>query len=202
MNNYLILADRRLDIEQFGKDLAAALGFNTIIDHPGSSYPTVQIDCGDDLTLMMRAEYGAKLGKVEIYASAKGTHVLEQYERPKMPSAGIDTSRDIAALAKDVSRRVIEPARDAVTEARAAIAKRAECISGLQSLAKSLEREFPGLQVVQRSPNDKTASLYFNKNGCYLNGSMYADGVCHFERISLSGHENARRLFALIANAS
>jgi hypothetical protein len=190
--------------EAFGRALAQALGHAVHVDMPGSLYPNVTIDCGDGLKLYLRSEYGAKLGRVEVFAAFDGPgHRLETHERPKLPSAGADSARSIEALAKDITRRVIEPARPAIAAYRDALAKRENVTAGLKGMAKAMEASFPGLQVTLRDDNATEAQIYFNRPEVgYLTGTMNADGKCSFQRVAIHTADGARRLFALLSSAA
>lgn len=187
-----------MDLESFGRDLAAALNLPVNVDNPGSSYPVIDIDCGDGLVISMRAEYGAKVGKVELFAHMRAAGKLEHHERPKMPSAGVDASRDMVTLARDVTRRIIEPAQVAAAATREAIAAREEKCGGLAAMATALMAEYPGMSIRQRDPNATSAEVYFNKYGVYLTGSLRVDGKIEIQRLSLATVEQSRALLALI----
>jgi hypothetical protein len=185
-------------LEAFCRALATELGFPIEVESPGSYSPVVRLDAGDGLTLHPRAEYGAKVGRVEIHASAAGARKLEQHERPDTPSATVDSSRDIKAIARDVMRRVVEPGHIAAKATADACAKRAETVDGLHKLSAALMVEFPGLSITHRD-NEKTADVYFNADGVYLTGALWPDGHLNIQRFSVSTADQARKLFGLMA---
>ncbi len=194
--------DYGFKLATFGRDLAKALAMPVTVDHEESNYPSVSIDCGDGVSIALRNEYGAKRSKVGVWAGCKGQAKLDHHERPPMPSATIDSGRDMAALARDVTRRVIEPARMAAVETAERVAKKDAITGGLRELAKELERSYPGLQVIHET-NKTTADLYFNRPGVgFLHGTLYPNGTCSFQRVSLDGADAPRRLFAILSGGN
>lgn len=193
------IVDNRLDLETFGRELARAMNMGVEVDSPGSLYPCVTIVCEDGLELSLRAAYGSQLGKVEVYATTPFARGLDHYERPEMPSAGVNTSRDIGAIARDLIRRVVDPARGPVEAARDALAKRRAETGQLSALSASLMKRFPGLSINHRE-NEKHADVYFNKGGCYLTGSIDANGRLNIQRFSVSSPAQSAALLALISS--
>lgn len=202
MSNPYVTTDkygrREMALEAFCRALATELGFSIEVDSPGSYSPSIRIDAGEGLTLHPRAEYGAKVGRVEIHASAAGARKLEQHERPATPSATVDSSRDMKAIARDVMRRIVEPGRIAAKATADACARRAETVDGLRKLSAALMAEFPGLSITHRD-NEKTADVYFNADGVYLTGAIWPDGHLSIQRFSVNTADQTRKLFALIA---
>lgn len=196
--------DRAFKMEAFGRALAQMLGYAVDVDSPGSLYPSVKIDCGEGLKLYLRSEFGAKLGRVEVFASFDGPgHKLELSQRPAMPSATADSSRDMKAIAKDITRRVIDPARPAVEAYRTALAAREAVTTGLKEAARELEASFPGMQVTLRDDNATEAQIYFNRPDVgYLTGTLSPDGTCSLQRVAIRTSDGARRLFALLTGGN
>jgi hypothetical protein len=201
MSKYVI--DNRMDLTAFSKDLAQALGFPLTIEHEASSYPSPYIECGDGLTLRPSANYGAKIGKVDVYACAAFSGALEHHERPKFPSATVDSSRDIKAIVRDIMRRVVEPGRIVAKETAERAARKRGVTDGLKALCRELEASFPGLQASLTSSHATSANLYFNRPGNgYLSGSLQADGTINIQRLSLGSADDARRLFAILSGGN
>lgn len=195
--------DTYVDLESFAAALAKELGYAHDVREPGR-YAVASIDCGDGLSLGFYAQHGAKKGRVEVYASAadRGLVYRQSCGNDKMPSATVDTGRDIAAIARDITRRVIDPGR----KAAALVAEKAATIrdngAKLADLCHSLSREFPGLQATQDKAEDQSARLYFNGggDGWYMTGTLHPDGHAHFERVQIATPEGARKLFALMSS--
>lgn len=188
---------REMNLEAFGRDLATALGYPLTVEGHGS-FADCTLDAGDGLTLILRAEYGAKLGRVSVYCRIPGAGKLDHHQRPNAPNATVDSSRDMTAIAKDVMRRVVEPGRLVAAETAELVAKREATCNGLKDIATALMAEFPGLSINTRE-NETRADVYFNQNGCYLTGNLEPDGRLSIQRFSVDTPERARALFTLIA---
>lgn len=190
---------RALALERFGRDLASALDMPVDVpEGAGSSYPAVRIDCGSDLTLGMRAHYGAKTGKVEVWADTGLGRNLYHTERPTMPSATVDSARPMEAIARDITRRVIEPARVVVEQTRAKAGARRDQMDELKGMCADLMKRFPGLSLATPEPTHPAAHVYYNANGCYLTGTLHLDGHLAIQRFSIETPQQAEALFALI----
>ncbi|MFA5897876.1 MAG: hypothetical protein WC829_02060 [Hyphomicrobium sp.] len=190
--------DREFKLEQFTRDLAAALGYAAIISDPGTKYPTCWIDAGEDMRLHVRSNYGAKISKADIGAGTAGNKsaALEYHNRLKFPSISVDSGRDMAAIAKDVKRRLIDPSRALVEQETERCAKHESEIAAMLALAENLKKDFPGLELHHENKNAKTMELYLNNGAGYLYGEMSHDGRCAFQQFSVKGLDGARRIFA------
>jgi hypothetical protein len=52
-------------------------------------------------------------------------------------------------------------------------------------MARDYEKRFPGLQCDMKQGNAIECSVYYNRNGSYITGSLYEDGRINFQRVSV-----------------
>lgn len=111
-----------------------------------------------------------------------------------LPEASVSVARPLAAIAKDITRRVIMPAAAPLAkrvEYAAAIVKRRK---GVAEMAEELGR-FPGLTVRLERSGD-SASLYASDP--YLSGRLDSDGSVTLDRLSSLSLEKFAAVWAAI----
>jgi hypothetical protein len=100
---------------------------------------------------------------------------------PEMPDANLSPNRPIAALAKEIKRRVIEPSKQALEVARGRVAEELSRRSSLADKVAELSKAFP-IAAIDLDRDGGSASFYLNARGAYLSGSLYADGSLSLQR--------------------
>lgn len=192
--------EKRFDLCGFARAIAAHLdGYTVDTRDEESHYPSATLVKGD-ARINLRNGYGAKFGKIEFAAYHAGAGVLDSYARSlDVDNISIDGTRDVAKIAADLKRRMLDKLPDAIAAVDARIVERAARVDGLASIIAELQTAFPGLSINRRDENATSADVYFNHDGRYLTGSIDADGCLSIQRLSLRTADDARALFALVA---
>lgn len=191
--------DRYLAAADLAADLAPLLDAelrNTPEDSAGS-FQIGKLALGD-LCLSLCPERGAAFGKVVVsaYAARKvEDQVRRQITPPKFPKATVSTERPLAAIARDIQRRVIEPAAAPLEACKAAAARINGEREELERHAASLRERFPGLEV---TIDRDGLSAQLRHPGCYLYATLRPRGSVYFERLDLDAPQAAALLAALL----
>lgn len=190
-------SEMAVDRKAFALALAEVLHMTATWDDDAGRYAHVWIEAGEGLQITVTTPYGTSLGRVELRGYAPDERpTLDHNEWSKLPSITVDSARPIEALAKDIQRRLIEPARPVVDEGKAKIAAKRNLIDQLAATVASLKAEFPALSVdIER--NGTTANVYLNRNDSYITGTLWPDGHINLQRVSLPGADKAKALIAL-----
>src|SRR5262245_60317119 len=173
-----------LAMTNFAADLAKALGGKVLprdADRIGGDRDDIEVD-GVRLWLTW-SSWGAARGKVRVHA-ARPADNLRYNDHPygdgyKLPEASITPSRRMAALAKDIRRRVIEPAKPVIAKWRehgAAVTKRGEDLVARAERLRAL-----GMAVRLDEGATRTGSLH----GFGMYGEFYADGSVNLRSMNL-----------------
>lgn len=192
--------EKQFDLAGFGQAIAEAIGMSCEVREPGL-YPVVTLSSGD-LRVSLRNGYGAKFGKIEFNAWFAAETFLEHHERTKVASITVDGTRPIDAVAKDVKRRLVQPALDQAKESARKVAARRNGCNEFRAMAAEMRATYPGLSIEFPSDNATSARLYFNANECYLTGELYSDGRISVQRLSLRTAKAASALLDLISRDS
>lgn len=192
--------EKRFGLCGFARAIAAHLdGYSVDTRDEESSYPSATLVKGD-ARINLRNGYGAKFGKIEFAAYHTGAAVLDSYARSLgVNNVTLDGTRDVAKIAADLKRRMLDKLPGAIAAVDARIAERSARVDGLASIVAELQTAFPGLSINRRDGNATSADVYFNHDGRYLTGSINADGCLSIQRLSLRTANDARALFALVA---
>jgi hypothetical protein len=173
------------DIQAFARDLAAVMGGAYVTPakddmSAAERYATFTLD-GYDISLSRDwSDRRNKTVHVSIRMIGDKLGHLES-DGYRMPKASVSGTRPLAALAKDIRRRVIEPAAAPAAKRRELTESRTQYANNLAAHAKRMRAAFPGLQV---DVSDSAASLYLNSDGNYLTGRLDGDGKVTIDRIS------------------
>ncbi|OQM74932.1 hypothetical protein [Manganibacter manganicus] len=191
--------DRDFLMRDFAFDLATELAMNVEnADDLQQSYAGAWIDCGNDLTIFVNAEHGAKIGRVKVGAFTGLVRKLDS-NGPKMPSATYDAARPMAAIAKAIRKNIIDVARPLVDGLREQVKERVRSADEFGALIHLMEMRFPGLQINRKNPNDLTAEIYINNGAGYASGTLYTDGRISFQRVSAYSRESSDAILSAIA---
>ncbi|MBS3648824.1 hypothetical protein KEU06_09420 [Pseudaminobacter sp. 19-2017] len=189
---------KEFDLHGFTAALAAVLGGK---DQSNSDHSMTRLSVMTGAVEMsLRTGYGSTWNKVTICPYFPCQQGLNHYEQIKVDSITVTGDRDIAAVAKDVKRRILDGIEPKLEEARARVAARETLKSSVAERAADWQRRFPGLQV-KISSDGTGADVYYNRAGRYLNGSMTRDGTLSLQRVSLDGPETSEALLALLTAA-
>jgi hypothetical protein len=150
------------------------------------------------VTLVMRKGYGATANKVTIHAYIAAEDALEYHQRTKFESITVTGTRPAEAVAKEITRRLLDGVEIKIAEALARVNAHNATKSAVKERAAKWAQDFPGLSITVND-DGMSARLYFNKGGKYLNGDMQRDGSISIQRLSLDGEASATQLLGLIA---
>lgn len=190
--------DRDFLMADFTQALADALGYPAP-DFESARY-SGKIECGDGLGILIRSEYGAKMGRVDIRAFADEAHKVERYQVPSFPSATYDASRPLDVLAKAIRKNIIDPARPLLGGLRDLVAERDKRIEAFGAMIADMETRFPGLSLKRNGERELTAHAYLNNGNGYISGTLGDDGRIHFERLNVNSADMTTAILALIAS--
>lgn len=192
--------DRYFEMRDFAWALALELEVNLINEEESRSvYGCAYLDCGDDLSIRIYAQTGAKIGRVEISASASEiTRKLDSHDWVNMPSATYDAARPIDAIAKAVRKNIIEPARPIVAGLRERARARDDAAAEFGRQIKQMEADFPGLSVTRQNERDLSANLYLNNGKGYVYGSVMHGHGFNLQRVSISAADDVRAFLSLM----
>lgn len=180
---------RAVDVTRFTTDLCQALGGKLVNDPERRAGASFILDgaeisvhsiwnASDKVSLHIAPSPRTWLGSNEPHG--------EEY---KLPSIRVSVERPMAALAKDVKRRLIDPAQGPLAKRREHTAKIADNATKLKVTSERLRATHPSLDV--RLERDATYNgTFYNRNGVYLNGRFDYNGSVTIDRIgSLSAEQ-------------
>lgn len=175
--------ERKLDMKAFLGDLAKALGGKVIAGT--DSLDPMRIKMPDGLVLYFSNSTWRASGfdKVRVAATEPADARVPYNELPRgpewnLPSASMSCERPMAALVKDIRRRVIEPSR-------APLAKRRELLATIAARGRSLARVADYMRATgvdaRLKDGDRSGTFYMSEP--YVSGSFYDDGTVSIERL-------------------
>lgn len=167
--------EKVLDMKRFAKDLAKEMG-GTLDKPPESGYDAeryASFKLGDETIGLTAGWKRSELEKVTVTINPK-TRVPYGFDRPdaKLPDAMVSVSRPLAAIAKDITRRVLEPAKAPLAIIRDILDKRTNDIATLKNVAAEIKAK--GFEV--RMADDATYSGDFYAKGYDLSGRFNVNG--------------------------
>lgn len=173
---YLLASESRhgnkaIDLPRFATDLANELGAMVLpCDHPMENQKVL---LGDANMLRLTANNWKR--HVTVGIEPTDVPLMERWSA-KTKSATVDPEkRSIAAIAKDIKRRVIEASLPGLMECRKALNDKKDRATKVGAWVYDVRREFPSLSV--KYENGETATVYLNNNGVYLNARIESYGV-------------------------
>lgn len=200
MTNYLTGTNRWgeavFDMARFAADLAAELGGTVIEDPERRDCNTIEVD-GVRAWLATKGYGAGAYAKVHVHAM-RPADGLAYNDHPygkeyKLPDAWVTATRPMPAIAKDVRRRVIEPAKTPLAKWRehgAAVRRR-----GADLVARAAWLRGLGLAV--RLDNGATRTGNFHGA---VSGEFYADGAVNIRHLNLDAATFERVVRAIDAN--
>ena len=147
--------------------------------------------------LSVRKVWNGGPGKATVYATHCDRRQLAYNDTPRdlqWPEATVSTGRPMAALAKDITRRVVEPAAEVNARFVGLLAARNERCRSLGLAMADLATSFPSLKVSRKDCDAHSADLHLYEGGLYLTGTLRPGGEVSVERLgSLSAERSTPR---------
>lgn len=187
-----------IDVRPIAAELATILG-GTVdgTNRDGETFDHwATIDIGADCIDIRRA----KPTRLEISISANDVPaaIVGRIGCLKAPSVTIDGTRDSAAIAKDIKRRVIEPAQAGLADYRAKAQDIKTRDGSLAAVVASLQADFPNLRFTLESGRETASMAGGHKAATYCHARVEPNGDVYFERIGTLSADKARQILAIL----
>ncbi len=193
-----------IDVRPLAAELAAALGGAVVNRHPdGETFShSADIALNDSLITVSRVWPNKKRLTLSI-------DILEPYNlsyddtgRIQLPKITVDPARDAATIAKEIQRRLIEPAKEPLRKKREAIAAYLAKKDKAGALLEQMRKDFPRAYFSEHGRRDQSFQISSSSDasGHFLaTVTQYGDGPSiHFERVSPASWEQAQRILAIL----
>lgn len=194
------------DIQAFARDLAKEMGAVYVAPPKESMggeerYAKIKLDGYEiGLTRDWRDRRNATVHvSIGVIGDRLGYNETGSRDEYKMPKASVSGTRPLAALVKDIRRRVIEPASAPAAKRRELKTQREQWANNLAAHAERMRAAFPDLQVTVAEGETYAGSIYLNRDGGYLSGRLYSDGSVTIDRISQLNAEAFAGVMAALA---
>lgn len=189
--------EKAVDLKRFVADLAKELGGKVWNDPMVDADDRTHIVLGKERLDFHAHEWGAAKGRVRVTIWAPDVrHDERGYygdKRMRTEDATVDPNkRTIAAIAKDIQKRVVDGSKEAlrlqreyadtVRQGRADIKKHAEQL-----------RQATGLDVTVNE-GERNARVYWNGDGLYISGTLSADATVSIDRVGSMPLEKFEKL--------
>jgi hypothetical protein len=190
--------DIKIDLPRFAADLAKELGGK--LQKPDTDYPNERqrIQIGADML-----ELGANNWKKRVTASLSAPEIKwgdwSTYDKAqKTESASVNPDgRSIAAIAKDIRKRVIEANQPALAARRAYAAQQQQNREDIVRHADALKAAHPTLNV--RVNQDKqSAEIYTGASGHYIDAALSSSGKVSIRRLGDVSAEQFAKIMAVL----
>lgn len=201
-NPFLVTGERGeayLDTVKLAEALAPLVGGTVEKREPGAYGRTV-IVMPDGLRLFVSGDYKAK--RRAIISSYCPEELRQAAGRVSFPDATVDAGRPIDAIARDIKRRVVEPAAEPLAKVRERAEQDRKARESLVAVCRDLQRKFPTLRIdlPEGEAYQASFSAYGGPDG-HVSGRISASGKVTIDRISSIGLELAETLFAALLPA-
>jgi hypothetical protein len=192
--------DIKIDLPRFAAELAKELGGK--LQKPDTDYPNERqrIQIGADML-----ELGANSWKKRVTASLSAPDVpwgdWSTYDKAqKTESASVNPDgRSIAAIAKDIRKRVIDANQPALAARRAYAAQQQQNREDIVRHADALKKAHPLLDV-RVNKERQNAVIYSGSSGHYISATMNSDGSVGIDRIGSVSAETFGKIMAALNN--
>ncbi|WPM81387.1 hypothetical protein R5W60_06850 [Brucella pseudintermedia] len=186
----------QFDIAAFGRDLAAVMGLAAELEV--GRYGSAKLIWPEGFHATLSFSFKSDK-KVVIRGWCDDNNKIEWYgDRVSFPAISVNPSRDLSAIAKDIQRRLVGPAKEALEKVRAKVAEQNDKGNRLAAVVKEYTERFPGLSVTMYPGNSREASIYLNAHDNYLSGSVDSDGRLNIQRCSVGDATASRALLAAL----
>lgn len=192
----------RIDVQRFAKDIAAQLGGTIIPENPDAydAKTSASFTMPEQLKIHVWHNYSHKGAQVGL--SIAPTDVPQDLwssmygDKYKLPSITVSTDRPLSALAKDITRRLIEACASPVRERRAYAKQQQEHKDSLGVAVAALKKAFPALDL---RVNDKGTEATFYSSKPYMQGRVYVDGSVGIDRLGTISPEAFAKVMRLLS---
>jgi len=169
-----------IDIKRFAADLAKELG-GQLLD--AGNFDQQAIKVGADV-LHLSANTWKRVVHAWISAPDVPHGDWSSYDKEqKAVDANVNPDgRSIAAIAKDLKRRVIDANQPALAKRRAHAAQQKHNRQNVAQYAADLKAAVPGLDI-RVDERNQSAAIYSGPQSYYLSGRMGCDGQVSIDRI-------------------
>ncbi|KAB2661438.1 hypothetical protein F9K91_24890 [Brucella tritici] len=192
----------RFDIETFGRDLAAEMGIEVEVDGAGTLYPNVVLILGQGLIASLCFSHKADK-KVHIRGYHRDNNKLAHHsDRVSFPNITVNPERDLAAIGRDIQRRLIQVSKEGIESIKARLASQNERAGMLADVIKEYKERFPDASINSISGSTHEADIYYNRNGTYLSGSIDYKGKLYIQRLSVGDAKTSAALMAALTGLS
>jgi hypothetical protein len=191
-----------IDVRPIAAELAAILG-GTVdgTNRDGETFDHwTTIDIGAD-RIGIRRTKNTRL-EISISANDVPAAIVGRVGGFKAPSVTIDGTRDSAAIAKDIRRRVIDPAQAGLADYRAKAQAVQARDGSLADVVASLQVDFPNLRFTLESGRETASMSGTSKAATYCHARVEPNGGVYFERIGTLPADKARRVLAILNEAA
>jgi len=169
----------RIDVGRFAADLAIELGAEVMATAEGWR----ELKIAEDLSLMLCVAYD----KIYVYVKSRALGIprgdelyYSQSQAAAMPEARVSPSRPMAAIAKDIRRRVIEPSAAPLAYRKNYAAQRQAARDNLERWLAAFAITCPEMhQDSRRSDNSPYQRLIFwegGGGGLHMHATVHSDG--------------------------
>jgi hypothetical protein len=191
---------RRINLERFAVDLAKELG-GTLLPADVERKTYQKISIGPDVLELYANDW-----KQRVTASISAPDVAwgdwstyDKAQRTDEASVNPD-GRSIAAIAKDIKKRVIDANLPALAARRAYAEQQKQNRAGLAAKAQALAAACPTLSI-KVNERDQVATIW-SRSSVYLDGSMSPTGLVNIQRIGGVSTEAFVKILAILENDS
>ena len=188
----------KIDLPRFAADLAKELGAKLM--KPETDYPmeNQSIAVGKN-KIVLRADNWKK--KVQAYLEAPDVkwNDWSTYDKAqKTESAMVNPDgRSIAAIAKDLKKRVVDANLAALAARRAYAAQQVENRAEIVTRAGKLKEAFPKLDI-RVNESEQNATIYSGPSAFYLSGRMNSRGRVSVDRFGDVSTETFLKILAVL----
>lgn len=176
--------ETRVDLERFVADLAKELGGKVQRDPDRDHGDQTHIMLGTERLDFYANNYGSK-GRVRVSIWAPDIKHDERghyNDKAKTETATLDPNkRTIAAIAKDIQKRVVDGSKEALRLQREYADTVRQGRADIKKHAQQL-RQATGLDVTVNE-GERNARVYWNGDGLYISGTLSADATVSIDRV-------------------
>lgn len=191
----------KLNAERFARDLCEALGAGGYESEDFTAAARIYMA---PLRLYLRQGYGAGAKRVTISSGIADSEIHRRaYSRRSnfnFPEITVDPDRPMAALAKDIRKRVIDASAGPLAAMLEAEKQASELASGVRQHAERIAAAFPTASVTIGDDTKTEAGFYLNHNGVYLSGRINSSGALYVDRLGTVPPDKLDALLALLTS--
>lgn len=190
--------EKKIDLPRFAADLAKELGAKLM--KPETDYPmdNQSIAIGTNKLVLQADNWKRKVAAYLEAPDVKWGDWSSYDPKQKTESATVNPDgRSIAAIAKDLKKRVIDANLAALAARRAYAAQQVENRASIVARADKLKAAYPKLDV-RVNERDQNATIYSGPSAFYLSGRMNASGRVSVDRFGDVSTETFLKILAVL----